>query len=124
MLFLVICSINLLGLLLGKFMARASRIGVHRALGASRVAVFVQHVAECELIGVLGGVIGIGFAHIGLRLIQRAMPAGTVPDGIFVLDGFMVALAILLSLAAGLIAGVYPAWRACRIAPAMQINLQ
>jgi ABC-type lipoprotein release transport system permease subunit len=36
----------------------------------------------------------------------------------------MVALAIALSLAAGLVAGVYPAWRACRIAPAMQINLR
>jgi ABC-type lipoprotein release transport system permease subunit len=29
-----------------------------------------------------------------------------------------------LSLVAGVISGVYPAWRACRIAPAMQLKLQ
>lgn len=122
-LFLLICSINLLGLLLGKFLARAPRIGVHRALGASRAAIFTQHVIECELIGAIGGLVGIGLALVGLRLVSGAMPAGVIPPDLFVLDGFMVVLAILLALAAGLVAGVYPAWRACRIAPAMQINL-
>ena len=124
LLFLVICSINLLGLLLGKFLARAPRIGVHRALGASRASVFLQHVSECEIIGVIGGGIGLGFAQLGLRLLERALPTGMLPEGLFTLDGYMVVLALLLSLVAGLIAGVYPAWRACRIAPAMQIQLQ
>jgi putative ABC transport system permease protein len=124
LLFLVICSINLLGLLLGKFLARAPRIGVHRALGASRASVFLQHVSECELVGVLGGLIGLGFAVVGLRLIERALPAGALPEGIFALDAWMVTVALVLSLVAGLIAGLYPAWRACRITPAMQINLQ
>jgi putative ABC transport system permease protein len=124
LLFLVICSINLLGLLLGKFLARAPRIGIHRALGASRASVFVQHVTECELVGVLGGLIGLGFAVIGLRLIERILPAGAVPEGLFALDAWMVVVALLLALVSGLIAGLYPAWRACRIAPAMQINLQ
>ncbi|MSR62962.1 MAG: FtsX-like permease family protein [Planctomycetes bacterium] len=123
-LFLLICSINLLGLLLGKFLARAPRIGVHRALGASRAAIFLQHVIECELIGALGSLIGIGLAVVGLRLVNLAMPSGAIPDDLFVLDGFMVALAIGLSLAAGLVAGVYPAWRACRTVPAVQINLR
>jgi putative ABC transport system permease protein len=39
-------------------------------------------------------------------------------------DATMVFLAAGLSLAAGLVAGVYPAWRVCRIPPAMHLKLQ
>ena len=122
-LFLGVCSINLLGLLLGKFLAKSALIGVHRALGASRVSIFVQHILECELVGVVGGAAGILAAMQALKLIERVVPIASGPS-IFVVDGTMASAAILLSLAAGLIAGVYPAWRACRVAPAMQLKLQ
>ena len=56
LLFLLVCSVNLIGILLGKFLARAPEVGVRRALGASRRWVFVQHLLECELIGVIAGV--------------------------------------------------------------------
>ena len=120
--FLGVCSVNLLGLLLGKFLARSPLVGVHRALGASRAAVFFQHILECELVGVIGGGAGILIAIQCLKLLNRVMPGNTVPD-LLVIDGAMAAVAVFLSLTAGLIAGVYPAWRACRVAPAMQIRL-
>src|SRR5262249_47254344 len=62
LLFLAVCSLNLVGLLLGKFLARAPEVGVRRALGASRLDIFLQHVVECELIGVLGGLLGIALS--------------------------------------------------------------
>jgi putative ABC transport system permease protein len=40
------------------------------------------------------------------------------------LDLEMVAVSIFLSLVAGLMAGIYPAWRICSVAPAMQLKLQ
>jgi putative ABC transport system permease protein len=40
------------------------------------------------------------------------------------LDGEMLGLAAFLSLIAGALAGVYPAWRVCSIAPAMQLKIQ
>src|SRR5688572_8866780 len=46
-LFLAVCSLNLVGLLLGKFLARAPEVSVRRALGASRWSVFLQHIIEC-----------------------------------------------------------------------------
>ena len=54
LLFLAVCALNLVGLLLGKFLARAPEVGVRRALGASRLDIFVQHIVECELIGARG----------------------------------------------------------------------
>jgi putative ABC transport system permease protein len=125
MLFLGVCAINLTGLLLGKFLAKANRIGIYRALGAPRRSVFMQHIIECELVGLFGGAVGIGLAMLTLRLIVRMMPnlQGFVSGGVFQLDGPMIAVAIAMALLAGLCAGFYPAWRASRISPAMQINI-
>ena len=40
------------------------------------------------------------------------------------LDGEMVFVSVFLSLVAGLLAGLYPAWRVCSVAPAMQLKVQ
>jgi putative ABC transport system permease protein len=124
-LFLAVCAINLTGLLLGKFLAKANRIGIYRALGAPRRSVFMQHLIECELVGLLGGTLGILLAMLTLRVIVRMMPnlQGFISTGVFRLDGRMIVVAIALALVAGLCAGIYPAWRASRISPAMQINI-
>jgi putative ABC transport system permease protein len=120
LLFLLVCAVNLIGILLGKFLARAPEVGVRRALGASRTAVFLQHIVECELVGVIGGVIGLGLSALFLRLINRLLDN----SGQFGLDLPMVAAGIGLSLVAGLVAGLYPAWRVCRVAPAIHLKLQ
>jgi putative ABC transport system permease protein len=120
LLFLAVCSLNLIGILLGKFLARAPEVSVRRALGASRMQVFWQHLIECELIGVLGGAIGIILSLGIIELIGRQMPNGAALR----LDGEMLVMAAILSLVAGLVAGLYPAWRVCRLAPAMQLKVQ
>ena len=45
-------------------------------------------------------------------------------DDLFRFDATMLAVAVGLSLLAGLLAGVYPAWRVCRTAPAIHLKLQ
>ncbi len=125
-LFLLVCAVNLMGLLLGKFLARSSRIGVHRALGASRSSIFLQHILECEMVGVLGGVFGLLLTIPVLKGIRSMLPSipNALDPSVFQLDGQMVALSVFLALGAGLISGLYPAWRACRISPAIQLKLQ
>lgn len=120
-LFLVVCSVNLIGILLGKFLARAPEVGVRRALGASKVSVFVQHLVECELIGLLGGILGLGLSTLALRLINGLFQGA---DFNFALDLNMIGAGLVLSLIAGLVAGLYPAWRICRVAPASHLKLQ
>ncbi len=119
-LFLIVCALNLMGLLLGKFLAKGSEVGVRRALGASRLSVFLQHIVECEIIGLLGGVLGIVLSLLGLFVVNRSVPAGNI----FRLDLPMVMVAVALSLLAGLISGLYPAWRICTVTPAMHLKLQ
>lgn len=120
-LFLIVCSVNLIGLLLSKFLARGPEVGVRRALGASRRSVFVQHLVECELVGILGGVAGLGLSVLALKFINDLFAGANFH---FALDLNMVGAGVLLSLVAGMIAGLYPAWRICRIEPAAHLKTQ
>ena len=118
LLFLLLAVVNVIGLLLGKFMARANESGTRRAMGASRMAIFVQHIVECEVIGVAGGLLGLG---IGWALLQwiNGLQAQSVQ---FELDGSMLLVAAFLALVAGFVAGVYPAWRICSMKPAVYLK--
>lgn len=123
LLFLAVCALNLVGLLLGKFLARAPEVGVRRALGASRLDIFVQHLVECELIALVGGAIGLVLSIGTLAALNTVLKVqGARPDFLH-LDVPMVGLSLALSLAAGFVAGVYPAWRTCQLPPAVHLSL-
>ena len=127
-LFLIVSALNLVGLFLGKFLARAPHVGIRRALGASRRSIFLQHLIECELVGLIGGAIGLllslGVLAFFNILFRRVTPTQTDPETFFRLDPSMILAAVLLSLIAGAIAGIYPAWRICSIPPARHLRNQ
>jgi putative ABC transport system permease protein len=120
LLFLLVCSVNLIGILLGKFLARAPEVGVRRALGASRRHVFAQHLFECGVIGVAGAVLGLLLTPAGLALIDRLFDQ----QFNFKLDPTLFGVAMILALLSAFVAGVYPAWRVCRTPPALHLKTQ
>lgn len=124
MLFLVIAALNLIGLFLGKFLARSSMVGVRRALGASRGAIFAQHLVECELVALAGGLLGTLLTLGILALVNRMYQPAGVEESFFELNPQMMLAAIGFALLAGAIAGVYPSWRICAIAPARHLKNQ
>lgn len=123
-LFLVVCCLNLTGLLLAKFLSRSGVLGVHRALGAPMRSIFFQRLVECLVVATAGGLLGALLAGAGLNLLDRAIPDRLFRPELFALDGFTLAVALVFAVVAGVLSGVYPAWRACRIAPAMQLKVQ
>jgi len=119
--FLLVCLVNTVGLLLAKFMRRSSEIGVRRALGASRREIFMQCLVEAGTVGLVGGVLGLGLAMLGLWAV-RQQPASYAE--LAHLDPTMLATTFVLAIVASLLAGVLPAWRACAVAPAIQLKSQ
>jgi putative ABC transport system permease protein len=122
LLFLVVCLLNTIGLLLAKFLGKSGDIGLRRALGASRSSLFVQHLIEAGLIGLGGGIGGLGLAWLGLRGIEILF--GDSVRDLVGLDWVMVLTAICLAIFSALLAGLYPTWRACQLAPASQLKAQ
>lgn len=117
--FLLICVINTVGLLLAKCLRRSQEIGVRRALGATQGAIFLQFMVEAGIVGLVGGVLGLVFAELGLFGI-RHQPAEYA--SLAHLDLTMFLLTFVVALIASLIAGLLPAWRACVLAPAPQLK--
>jgi putative ABC transport system permease protein len=117
--FLLVCLVNTVGLMLAKFMRRAGELGVRRALGASRRAVFEQLLIESGVIGLVGGIGGLLLALLGLWVVrQRAESYADLAQ----LDPSMLLATFLLAIGATLVAGLLPAWRACQVAPALQLK--
>jgi len=121
--FFAVCLINTVGLLLAKFMGKAPEIGLRRAVGASKPAVFAQYLTESGLVGIAGGLLGLVLTGLGL-LALRKLYAGTSIERLAELDWVMVGLSLLIALIASLIAGLYPTWRACQVQPATQLKTQ
>jgi putative ABC transport system permease protein len=119
--FLLVCLVNTVGLMLAKFMRRAGEVGVRRALGASRSAVFSQLLTEAGMVGLAGGLLGLVLAIVGLWVV-RMQPSEYAK--LAHLDWTMLSFTFLLALSASLIAGLLPAWRACQVTPALQLKSQ
>ena len=117
--FLIVCLVNTVGLLLTKFMRRSAEIGVRRALGASKRSVFFQLLVEAGTIGLVGGVVGLGLAYLGLWAVHHQP---TAYAELAHLDGTMLAATFALAVVSSLCAGLLPAWRGCQVAPALQLK--
>lgn len=119
--FLGVCMLNIVGLLLAKFLRRGGEISVRRALGARRRDVFLQLGIEAGAIGLAGGALGLGIAELGLWSVRHR------PDGyahLAQMDFTMLLGTFLLATLAGVCAGLVPAWRACNVTPALQLKTQ
>lgn len=117
--FLAVAMLNIVALLLAKFLRRMPEISVRRAMGARRRDIFVQFGIESALVGVAGGLLGLGIAQIGLWSIRRR------PDDyahLASMDVSMLVGTVVLAILASLLAGLLPAWRACRVPPAIQLK--
>jgi len=127
LLFLGVCIVNVVGLLLAKFLNGAPLTGLRRALGASRRDIVRQHLTEVLMLGLTGGVVGLVLAYAGLLSIRSLYDFERMRDAyerLTTIDAAVVLATLALALVAGAIAGLYPAWRIGRTAPAVYLKTQ
>ncbi len=130
--FLLVCILNTIGLMLAKFIGGSPITGLRRALGASRRDIIRQHLVEVIVAALLGGVVGMGLAWLGLAAIRALtdVSSGDNPQGVAMaqtlshMDYGMYFVALGISLLTGVLAGLYPAWRIGRMAPAIFLKSQ
>jgi putative ABC transport system permease protein len=120
--FLLVCLMNAAGLMLAKIMGRTGDIGVRRALGASRGAVFAQCLIETGVVGLAGGILGLLLTALGLWGARSLLTEEFV--ALAHLDWVGTGIAVLLAVSATVLAGLYPTWRAAHVQPAWQLKAQ
>jgi putative ABC transport system permease protein len=111
--FLLIACLNLGGLFAARALGRRREIAIRRALGAGAERIARQLATESFLVASIGGALGLAVAAFILPFLGRLVPA-TLPVELPSLDWRSAGWTVLLTLAAGTLFGVLPAWRAGR----------
>ncbi|MET0645739.1 MAG: ABC transporter permease [Pyrinomonadaceae bacterium] len=106
---LLIACANVANLMLARGANRRKEIALRIALGATRGRIVRQLLCESVLLAVVGGLLGLIIAGWGGQLLLR-LSAGSLPGSAEVgIDAWALGFTILVSLAAGVLAGVAPA---------------
>ncbi|MBN8712894.1 MAG: ABC transporter permease [Xanthomonadales bacterium] len=117
---LLVCLVNVMGLLLAKFMRRSGEIGVRRALGASRGEIYLQFLVEAGMVGLAGGVLGLALTWLGIAGVGWVMPPEIA--ALAHMDVSLLATTLIVAIVATMLAGLYPTLRASAVQPAWQLK--
>jgi putative ABC transport system permease protein len=111
---LLIACANVASLLLARSAGREREVALRTALGATRGRILRQFLGESATLGIAGGILGVGLAHIGVKVLIGLSPAAVprLPDS--GLSFPVVAFAIAVSLLTGLLFGLAPALQMSR----------
>jgi len=111
---LLIACANIANLLLARGAARASEMAIRLSIGANRLQLVRQLLIESLVLAVCGGLAGLVVARWTLDVIQGMLPADAADALLFELDGLVLAFAAAVTLATGLLFGLFPAWHTTR----------
>lgn len=101
---------------------RRKELGIKRVVGARARHILGEVITETALMSLIGGVLGSLLGFILTTVINRL----TADQGlsVFEFSPLLVALSLLFSIILGVLAGLYPAWRATRIKPVKVLREQ
>ncbi len=115
---LLVGGIGIMNIMLASVLERTREIGVRRAVGATQREVVRQFLIEATIISGVGGVLGVLVGVLISRLVAYFAEWTTV------ITPFSVALAFTVSVAVGLLFGVYPARKAARLDPVKALHYE
>ncbi|MDK1022436.1 MAG: ABC transporter permease [Candidatus Hydrogenedentes bacterium] len=108
---LLVGGIGIMNIMLASVTERTREIGVRRAIGAKRKEIILQFLIETVVLSVIGGLIGIG---IGISIPWTVTFFAGMPT---VVTASSLVLSAGISIAIGIIFGLYPAVRAANLDP-------
>jgi putative ABC transport system permease protein len=116
MIILVVGGIVVMNIMLVSVTERTFEVGLRKALGATRKQILLQFLIESALLCVVGGILGLILAAGVAKLISILLGMTMT------VTLFYMAIAVGVSSAIGIIAGLYPAWKAARLDPIVALT--
>jgi putative ABC transport system permease protein len=115
---LMVGGVGVIAIMMIAVTERTREIGIRKALGATQREILWQFLFESVTVTFIGGVIGMIIGGTGAFLVSALTPIDArVPVG-----GIVAALA--MATVAGVIFGLWPAWRAARMDPVVALRYE
>jgi putative ABC transport system permease protein len=112
----VVGGIVIMNVMLVSVSARRKEIGVRRAMGATRMDILRQFMAESMMQCVAGGLVGIALGFLVALALRTFSP---FPASV---QAWVAVAGVIMSSAVGLFFGIYPALRASRVDPVIAMR--
>lgn len=116
MIILVVGGIVVMNIMLVSVTERTFEVGLRKALGATRKQILLQFLIESALLCVVGGFLGLVLATGVTQLVGMALEMTMT-----ITIGYVV-LSVAVSSIIGIVAGLYPAWKAARLDPIVALT--
>jgi putative ABC transport system permease protein len=116
MITLIVGGIVVMNIMLVSVTERTFEVGLRKALGATRKQILLQFLIESALLCVIGGIIGLVLAAGVTQLITYLLEMTMTITLFYVIISFAVSSII------GVVAGLYPAWKAARLDPIVALT--